>query len=209
MKARSEVLAEAILTRIGQLKKKMAVNGKWPKGAREVVLEAIKDEIEQANKTSKGFGDDIELIYAAYPRKVAPALAKQAIEKALLTHDAAYLLERTQAYAKAVSRWDRAFRYRGTQQSDIVPHPASWFNRASFEDDPKEWNGPGGHKAPEPAQKAAAIPKPQNWVVKAMDKFGRENGWTAQQDCLKKGDGTIVFWRDLERYEGLQQEIAQ
>ena len=48
------------------------------------------------------------------------------------THDPAFLLERTKAYAGAIHWQDRQF----------IPHPATWSNGERFNDDPKEWDDP-------------------------------------------------------------------
>jgi len=78
-------------------------------------------------------------IYAAYPRKVAKAAAFKAIEKALKAarkanpeSGSANLLKAVQAYAEAVSQWPK-------DERRFVPHPATWFNRGSHDDDPSEW----------------------------------------------------------------------
>lgn len=71
-------------------------------------------------------------IYEAYPRKVGPAAALKAISKALKAKPPADLLAATQAYANAVKTWpepDKCF----------IPHPATWFNRGSYDDDPATW----------------------------------------------------------------------
>jgi len=84
-----------------------------------------------------------EDIYAAYPRKVGKQGAIKAIQKAakLIGPDPrsttrfcpyAVLLERTQAFAKATASWPEADRH-------FICHPATWFSRGSYEDDPKEW----------------------------------------------------------------------
>ena len=36
-------------------------------------------------------------------------------------------------YADATTRWPVADR-------QFIPHPATWFNRGSYDDDPKEWS---------------------------------------------------------------------
>ena len=74
-----------------------------------------------------------EEIYAAYPRKVGKMGAIRAIKR-LAFHNISpgWLLERTKAYAEATSRWPEADR-------QYIPHPATWFNRGSYDDDPKEW----------------------------------------------------------------------
>ena len=99
-----------------------------------------------------------EDIYAAYPRKVGKQAAIKAIKKVIragkknedwmceqmgaidIDNDRpmegptveAVLLERTKAYAAAVATWPAA-------DKQFIPHPATWFNRGSYDDDPKEW----------------------------------------------------------------------
>ncbi|CAB4171714.1 hypothetical protein UFOVP1007_40 [uncultured Caudovirales phage] len=74
-----------------------------------------------------------EEIYAAYPRKVGKQGAIKAIKR-LAFHNISpgWLLERTKAYAEATSRWP-------AEDRQYIPHPATWFNRGSYDDDPKEW----------------------------------------------------------------------
>ena len=73
-------------------------------------------------------------IYAAYPLKVGKADALKAIARTLkagaIKPDA--LLAKVQAYAAAVATWPEADR-------KFVPHPATWINRGSFDDDPATW----------------------------------------------------------------------
>lgn len=84
-------------------------------------------------------------IYEAYPRHVGKIDALRAIEKALKAigddpawlqigeqEPHAYLLDRVQLFAAAVTRWSQHDR-------QFIPHPATWFNRGSYADDPKEW----------------------------------------------------------------------
>lgn len=89
----------------------------------------------------KGKGNDkekeeSEAIYEAYPRKTAKQAALKAIEAALATHPADKLLAATQAYAAATALWPEADR-------KFIPHPATWFNRGSYEDDPATWTRNG------------------------------------------------------------------
>lgn len=79
-----------------------------------------------------GDATPIESIYDAYPRKQGKQDALKAIAKAVKIAGAVRLLERTQAYASATALWsddDRQF----------IPHPATWFNRGSYDDDPATW----------------------------------------------------------------------
>lgn len=44
----------------------------------------------------------------------------------------AYLWAKTRAYAAAVALWPE-------EETQFIPHPATWFNRGSYDDDPNEW----------------------------------------------------------------------
>lgn len=78
--------------------------------------------------------DMAEAIYKTYPRKVGKAAAIKAIAKALRLsdHSPAGLLNATRRYADAVAKWP-------AEDKKFIPHPATWFNRGSYDDDPKEW----------------------------------------------------------------------
>lgn len=71
-------------------------------------------------------------IYAEYPRKVGRADALKAIRAALKTKMMEFLLERTKAYAEATAAWPES-------EKHFIPHPATWFNRGSYDDDPETW----------------------------------------------------------------------
>jgi hypothetical protein len=100
-----------------------------------------KDEqpIEQPNRTTQeqSAHDTAEAIYRAYPKKVGKPVALKSIERALKTvaaekiHNdpAAYLLERTQAYAAA----------RAGAEEQFTCNPSTWFNQSRFNDDPSTW----------------------------------------------------------------------
>jgi hypothetical protein len=79
---------------------------------------------------------DTAAIYAAYPRKEAKQAALKAIAAAIELDPsetrAAYLLEKTRAYADATAKWPADAR-------KFIPHPATWFNRGSYDDDPRVW----------------------------------------------------------------------
>lgn len=70
-------------------------------------------------------------IYAAYPRKVGKQAAIKAIQK-WGKLGLPNLLTKTKAFAACVAQWPEA-------EKKFCPHPATWFNRGSFDDDPKEW----------------------------------------------------------------------
>ena len=72
-------------------------------------------------------------IYAAYPRKVGKQSALKAITKAAkLGGGMSFLLDKTNHYALAVKSWPAA-------DKKFIPHPATWFNRGSYDDDQTEW----------------------------------------------------------------------
>lgn len=73
-----------------------------------------------------------EAIYQAYPRKIAKDSALKAIRKILAKYPAEKLLSATLAFAAAVERWPE-------DDKRFVPYPATWFNRGSYNDDPKNW----------------------------------------------------------------------
>ena len=81
--------------------------------------------------------DAAEAIYQAYPRHIAKGAALKAIRNAIKPDRADYILERTKAFAAAVEKWPWADR-------QFIPHPATWFNRESYDDDPKEWQRGSG-----------------------------------------------------------------
>lgn len=94
-------------------------------------------ETEQEPESSQSAASVIELsdaekIYAFYPRKVGKKDALKAINRALKTIPFAALISRTEAYTEAVAKWP-------TEKHDFVPHPSTWFNRGSYDDDPETW----------------------------------------------------------------------
>ena len=92
----------------------------------------VKKKVKRERKPSI---EPVELqrIYSAYPRKVAPAHAFKAIVKALANGKTPeQLLERTTAYASATALWPE-------DELRFIPHPATWFNGGRYDDDPKNW----------------------------------------------------------------------
>lgn len=80
----------------------------------------------------------LEVIYSAYPRKVARPVALRAIGKAVKKVGFDNLLIKTRAFAAAVEFMEPRF----------IPHPATWFNRESYNDDPATWNPEKKNGAP-------------------------------------------------------------
>jgi hypothetical protein len=94
-----------------------------------------KDKDKDKDKETEASGPTVvspETIYEAYPRKVAKQDALKAISRAMQAVPAIRLLERTQSFAAAVARW-------GPDDRTFIPHPATWFNRGSYDDDPTTW----------------------------------------------------------------------
>lgn len=88
-----------------------------------------------------------EAIYQAYPRHVKKPEALKAIRKAMSAHAPEFLLERTQAYAAAITPW---------QDRQFIPHPATWFNAEQFNDDPEDWKPPSHTRTAKPRPKETA-----------------------------------------------------
>jgi hypothetical protein len=99
-------------------------------------------EISEAKASSprkdSGKPDPIEEIYKAYPRKVGKKAAIKAILRGVqhlkargmpIREAEVYLFRRVQSYARSPAGNDGEF----------TPHPATWFNRGSYDDDPQEW----------------------------------------------------------------------
>jgi hypothetical protein len=80
------------------------------------------------------------IIFDAYPRKQARALAVKAIRAALKDRPPDQLLERTRAFAEATSLWPEA-------DHKFIPYPATWFSRGSYDDDPATWARNGAKEA--------------------------------------------------------------
>ncbi len=72
-------------------------------------------------------------IYSAYPRKVGRKAALNAIRAALKVKTHEDLMDAVKAYAEAVAAWP------AIDRAQFVPHPATWFNRGSYDDDRSTW----------------------------------------------------------------------
>ena len=76
----------------------------------------------------------VEDIYNTYPRRQGRKDALKAIAKAIDDGaDPKHLLESATAFAAATRRWNEYDR------GNFIPMPATWFNRGSYDDDPKTW----------------------------------------------------------------------
>lgn len=112
-----------------------------------------------------------EAIYGLYPRKVAKQSALKAIVKVLKAGKITELAlqDRVRAYAAATDKWEK-------QDRTFIPHPATWFNRGSYEDDPATW-------IREPAEDAkkkkggAAVETPAMFAMGSSAPQGAPAGW--------------------------------
>ncbi len=127
-----------------------------PNAAIAQSVESRDIQAGDAGSSPAGSSITAEDVYAAYPRKVGKQAALKAIQKAVKAMSGKaipaelmrelfkshplgatitgwdYLLNRTKAYASATARWPAA-------DKKYIPHPATWYNRGSYDDDPKEW----------------------------------------------------------------------
>ncbi|MDC1268178.1 hypothetical protein N8Z76_00435 [Gammaproteobacteria bacterium] len=133
--------ADAILETIARKKKEQPGQVWDPKTCRKILRQVIADKLTRIEKAEFGDVEQAKEILIYYPRRIAPVKAYNAIVKAIAIKGYDYILERTQAYADAVSNWSHDWRFRGSGGSDMVPHPASWYNAGSYDDDPREWVG--------------------------------------------------------------------
>ena len=94
--------------------------------------------------------EQIEAIYAQYPRKVGKRTAIKAIVKAVKritannsTEEGArrWLWKKVREYALSP-----AGQKSQDPAQDFRPHPATWFNQDRFYDDPAEWQKPNGSR---------------------------------------------------------------
>lgn len=118
---------------VEQLFCKQPVVGSIPSVGSNSDAAAAKFALENAPHDHDHLPITAEMIYAAYPRKVGKQAAVKAINKAAKrVGSLSELLFCTKAYAAATATWPAA-------DKQFIPHPATWFNRGSYDDDPKEW----------------------------------------------------------------------
>jgi hypothetical protein len=90
-------------------------------------------------------------LYKSYPRKVGKNAALKAILKAMKDHSFDYLLERVARYAECTRSWPE-------DQTQFIPHPATWFNGGRFEDEESNWIRKASVETfPQLSQKAFAL----------------------------------------------------
>jgi hypothetical protein len=86
--------------------------------------------------TSSSSRSPEEIIYEAYPRKVARPSALRAIRRALANCSFEFLRERTELFART---YDGPIHY--------IPYPSTWFNQERYKDDPANWRRGAAAKA--------------------------------------------------------------
>jgi len=133
---------------------------------------------------------DAEAIYASYPRKVGKIDALRAISRAILSKggDSSAIADATAAYGRAVETWPDAVRFkRGPDgvKFDVVPNPATWFNRGSYDDDRAQWTVYGPRAVN--ARETAPDEEPARW---------REYLQADMPECVYLDDGWT--WAKIE-----------
>ena len=81
------------------------------------------------------------LIYSIYPRKIARIDAMKAIAKAakqLAKQNGTDETEARRWLYKACATYAKSPAGQNPDRT-LIPHPATWFNRGSYLDDPQEW----------------------------------------------------------------------
>lgn len=154
-------------------KAKLAAGASWDRAAMMVFcdewLARFAASRKRVPRRKEPLSEHAGQIYHAYPRKVAPAAAMKAISTILRDGRATkeHLLAQTELYARCVTNWPRSFRY--SDGRDTVPHPATFFTRGSWADDPKEWYGPKGEPVEQVRQVDTVYPEPDGWTDEFPD----------------------------------------
>ena len=139
----------------GQSSKQRAVTRKRVAGFREgrndgsVSISVTKSPSLSVSSSERGSGgrkgrkapDLAEQIYQAYPLHVGHFAAVKAISRVLKEFPEWMdrLLPTTRAFAEAVSGWP-------ADERQFIPHPATFFNKGRFEDDPSTWERKPPHQ---------------------------------------------------------------
>src|SRR5271154_3160376 len=83
-----------------------------------------------------------EAVYQVYPRRVGKIDAVKAIEKAIQRiqeEEKICHLEAARKLYRAARDYAKSDAGQNPERK-LIPHPATWFNRGSYLDDPKEWS---------------------------------------------------------------------
>ena len=107
------------------------------------IREENHQEENHTRRIGKGFrqqswkhSEDVDKLYAIYPKKVGKGQALKAIAKALKDKPFDFLEQAVREYADAVRRNIESGAW---EDMSFVPHPSTWFNGARYEDDRSTW----------------------------------------------------------------------
>ena len=140
----------------------------------EAEAEADKEQKQKPSRGKREFvNPQVETLYKLYPRHVARDGAIKAIEKSLKIKPFDELLLSVQAFARKCSRENTEDRY--------IAHPATWFNRGSYDDEDLQpgytakinggENGRSGEGKPSPAKQRVDDNR------RALAEVAIERGW--------------------------------
>jgi len=104
------------------------------------IVPSDSDSDSDSNKDKKVYKpkkEQLEAIYAAYPRKIGKKAAIDKIRIALHNlheergdENFAFLLDRTRKFANSPAG----------KRGEFTPHPTTWYNQGRYLDDPNEWH---------------------------------------------------------------------
>ncbi len=151
--ATKQPFASFLFSCLDEYRRESLPEGKFSRRLWEEKVEEFHTAWHAANDkkrkvTPKVVSSDADAIYALYPRKVGPNAAKAAILRALAKVPYEVMVERVKAYAAATERWPKGDR-------EFIPHPATWFNKGHYDDDPNEWHRVGERQTIVPPKVAA------------------------------------------------------
>lgn len=119
-------------------------------------------DVDKENTKSKPLASQVGEIYELYPKKCGRRRALKEIEAAIQrVMDGEYLNEkrtRSEAIEGIKNRTAQFAVSAAGRRGQFTPHPATWFNRSSYLDDPASWSseepvhGPAGPDKPSKAQ---------------------------------------------------------
>lgn len=203
-----EVTADQTTDAIFQMRTAMIARGDVMKYShvREVILKslrAFKALLLAPVGDSDGLTVD-ERIYQAYPRKVGKKTALKAIAVALRAIPASELLAKVQAYKQATDTWPQTER-------KFIPFPATWFNRGSYMDDPKEWERGKADAAPiegrfQPSASLGSLQLQLKRIEDEMESILYPGG--AAFKTIPTGDKLVRFQELQKQRENIKRLIA-
>lgn len=104
------------------------------------IVPSDSDSDSDSNKNKKEYKpkkEQLEAIYAAYPRKIGKTAAIEKIRIALQSlhkehgdENFSFLLDRTRKFANSPAG----------KRGEFTPHPSTWYNQGRYLDDPNEWH---------------------------------------------------------------------